>query len=108
MMSTWNGDRCQGSHQAHVAGAGREFRAADPVVGVDVLVRDRPPLARGVGFPVLDLPGDGALLIAHAGLIGALSCVNRGFHHTPLSYPLTRTTSSISRLCPALLLLLAL
>ena len=72
--------RLERVHEPQEARALRELGAADAVVDVDVVVVDRPALRRGVGLGVLDLAGDGLLLVADAVLLGGLAGVDGGDH----------------------------
>jgi hypothetical protein len=71
--------RAEGVHEGQEAGPLQELRAADPIVAVDVLVRDHPALVGSVGPRALDLARDRLLLIGDV-LIGALAGVDGGDH----------------------------
>ena len=79
--------RCglQGVHQAEEAGALGELRSADAVVHVDVGIGHAPALLCRIGAGMGNLSSHGPLGFAHAVLIGALACVDRSRHGSPLS-----------------------
>jgi hypothetical protein len=72
--------RLQRVHQLQESRSIREFGAADTVVNVNVLLKHLPAFSCRVPACVLHLTRDGALLIADAGLVGALAGVNGGSH----------------------------
>src|SRR2546422_6893081 len=68
----------EGIHQPDEAGALDELGAADAIVDEDVALIDEPALAGGVGSGLLDLAGDGLLLVRDPWLVGRLPGENRG------------------------------
>ena len=68
----------EGVHEPEEARALDELGAADAVIDVDGFLADDPPMLGGVVAGMLDLAGDGALLVAHADLIGRLPPVDGG------------------------------
>ena len=67
-------------HQPQEAGALHELRAADAVVDVNVLLGDGPAFPSGVRLRVLDLAGDGLLVVTDTVLLGRFAGVDGGNH----------------------------
>ena len=70
----------EGVHQPDEAWALDELGAADAIVDEDVALIDDPALAGGVGSGLLDLAGDGPLLVRDPWLVGRLPSENCGDH----------------------------